>query len=135
MRHSAELRARLEAEITALESDLGRLRAALAALDGHEAPVPRQPVSRQPRRRAARRRARRSAEPSAATPVVPEGALTKLLGNSDGLSTAQLAQQSSGAPDQVLRLLKQLERSGRAHRTGNRRSTRWHAGRAPARSR
>jgi hypothetical protein len=130
MKNSAELRAQLQAGITALESDLNRLRAALAALDGHAAPV-----SRQPGRRSVRRPARRQAEPSPSTRVVPEGTLTKLLGDSDGLSTAQLAQQSSGAPDQVLRLLKELERSGRAHRTGNRRSTRWHAGRGPARSR
>lgn len=132
MTNSAELRVRLEAGITQLESDLDRLRAALAALDGHDTPAPRAP-----RRRVAARRPRRGADPAPAYQVVPEGKLTKLLGDGDGdgLSTAELAQQCSGAPDQVLRMLKELERSGRAHRTGNRRSTRWHAGRVAGRAR
>lgn len=140
MTNSAELRVRLEAGITQLESDLHRLRSALAALDGHDA-APRAPLDghdtapRASRRRVPTRRRRPVADPAAAYQVVPEGKLTKLLGDGDGLSTAELAQQCSGAPNQVLRMLKELERSGRAHRTGNRRSTRWHAGRVAGRAR
>ena len=130
MTNSAELRVRLETGITQLESDLDRLRAALAALDGNDTPAPRAP-----RGRVAMRRPRRGADPTPAYQVVPEGKLTKLLGDGKGLSTAELAQQCSGSPDQVLRMLKELERSGRAHRTGNRRSTRWHAGRVAGRAR
>jgi hypothetical protein len=130
MTNSAELRVRLETGITQLESDLDRLRAALAALDGNDTPAPRAP-----RQRVAARRRRRGTGPAAAYEVVPEGKLTRLLGDGKGLSTAELAQQCSGSPDQVLRMLKELERSGRAHRTGNRRSTRWHAGRVAGRSR
>jgi ribosomal protein L13E len=135
MTDSAELRVRLEAGIAALESDLDRLRAALTALNGHNAPAPRQS-----RRRTARRRPGRSADSAPAPQVAPaakapDGKLTKLLDDGNGLSTAELAKQMSGAPDKVLRMLKELEQAGRAHRTGNRRSTRWHAGRAPRRGR
>lgn len=121
MAYSAELKQRLEAGIQELEGDIARLRAALATLDGPSAPPGAGP----------RRRTQRPAGPAPARrdyDVVPAGKLTSLLSRSDGLSTAELAQQTNGAPDQVLELLKELEQAGRAHRSGVRRSTRWHAG-------
>jgi hypothetical protein len=127
MTNSAELRARLQSGIQDLESDLARLRAALAALDQSEPQSSQPRQARQPR---ARRRPR-AASTAPAPEVVPAGKLAKLLGDSDGLSTSQLAVQTGGAPDQVLAILKELEQAGQAHRTGNRRTTRWHSGKAP----
>ncbi len=118
MTHSTELRQRLDAGIHELESDIAKLRTAIAALDAAgygAAPAPR----RQPRRDVPRQ-----------YEVVPAGKLASLLSASDGVTTSELAQRTNGRPDQVLELLKELERAGRAHRSGNRRSTRWHAGAA-----
>lgn len=116
MTHSTKLRQRLEAGIQELESDIAKLRAAIAALDGDgTAPAPR----RQPRRDVTRQ-----------YEVVPAGKLASLLSASDGVTTSELAQWTNGRPNQVLELLKELEQAGRAHRSGNRRSTRWHAGTA-----
>lgn len=118
MTHSTELRQRLAAGIQELESDIAKLRAAIAALDADgdgTAPARR----RQPGRDVTRQ-----------YEVVPAGKLASLLSASDGVTTSELAQRTNGRPDQVLALLKELEQAGRAHRSGNRRSTRWHAGAA-----
>jgi hypothetical protein len=127
MSHSIELRQRLEAGITELEGDIAKLRSAIAALDAASAGGSSSSRSRP-------RRARRSSAPApAAREVVPSGKLTSLLSSAgDGLSTSELAHRTNGDPDQVLALLKELEQSGRARRSGTRRSTRWHsAGPAP----
>jgi hypothetical protein len=58
--------------------------------------------------------------------VVSAGALELLLSDADGVTTAQLAERASGDRDRVLVLLRELERSGRIRRSGQRRSTRWH---------
>jgi hypothetical protein len=58
--------------------------------------------------------------------VVPAGKLEVLLGASDGLRTTVLAEQASGDRDQVLTLLRELEKAGQVRRTGQRRGTRWH---------
>ena len=39
-----------------------------------------------------------------------------------------MARQTNGGHEQILSLLKELEQAGKAHRSGTRRSTRWHAG-------
>jgi hypothetical protein len=122
MSHTTELRQRLETGIRELEGDVAKLREAISALDA-AASAPSSPPAR---------RQRRSAPAQAAShDVVPSGKLVSLLaGSASGLSTSELAQKTNGDPDQVLGLLKELEQAGRTHRTGNRRSTRWHV--APA---
>ena len=59
--------------------------------------------------------------------VVPAGRLEALLSENGGLTTAALAERTNGNRDQVLTLLRELETAGRIRRTGQRRSTRWHA--------
>ena len=120
MSHSTELRSKLVQGIQELEADLGRLRSALAALDAGEAPV----GDRTAEHRAARRRSRRA--PGAE--VVPAGKIESLLRSSDGITTAELARETNGGHEQILSVLKELESAGKAHRSGTRRSTRWHAG-------
>jgi hypothetical protein len=120
MSHSTELRAKLVQGIQELESDLSRLRAALAALDG--APSASKPAAEPsaPRRRSRRR--------NQGTEVVPAGKIESLLASTDGITTAELARQTNGGHEQILSILKELEQAGKAHRSGTRRSTRWHAG-------
>ncbi len=68
-----------------------------------------------------RRRAARTAD------VVPAGRLESLLSENGGLTTSALAERTNGNRDQVLTLLRELEAAGRVRRTGQRRSTKWHA--------
>jgi DNA-binding IclR family transcriptional regulator len=58
---------------------------------------------------------------------VPAGRLEALLSENGGLTTSALAEQTKGDRDQVLTLLRELETAGRVRRSGQRRSTRWHA--------
>ena len=58
--------------------------------------------------------------------MVPAGKLTALLDGSAGMSTSELAQATNGKPDQVLALLRELEKADQIRRTGERRGTRWH---------
>jgi hypothetical protein len=53
--------------------------------------------------------------------------LESLLSDNGGLTTADLAERASGNRDHVLKLLRDMETAGRVRRTGQRRSTRWHA--------
>jgi hypothetical protein len=73
---------------------------------------------------AGRGRRRKSRPPSE---VVPAGKLEALLIAGDGLTTADLTEQTGGDRRQVLTLLRELEAAGRVRRTGERRSTRWYA--------
>jgi len=50
-----------------------------------------------------------------------------LLSENGGLTTSALAEQTNADRDQVLTLLRELESAGRIRRSGQRRSTRWHA--------
>ena len=59
--------------------------------------------------------------------VIPAGRLELLLSQDGGLTTTALAERTNGDRDQVLTLLRELEAAGRIRRTGQRRSTRWHA--------
>jgi hypothetical protein len=58
--------------------------------------------------------------------LVPAGKLEVLLGASEGVTTASLAEHASGDRNQVLSLLRELEAAGRVRRSGERRGTRWH---------
>jgi DNA-binding IclR family transcriptional regulator len=58
---------------------------------------------------------------------VPAGKLEVLLAAGDGVTTTALAEQTNGDREQVLTLLRELEAAGRVRRSGERRSTRWHA--------
>jgi hypothetical protein len=120
MSHSSELRTKLVQGIQELESDLGRLRAALAALDGGSSSSRPAAEPGAPRRRSRRR--------NHGTEVVPAGKIESLLGATDGITTAELARETNGGHEQILSILKELEQAGKAHRSGTRRSTRWHAG-------
>ena len=120
MSHTTELRTKLVQGIQELESDLGRLRAALAALDGGSSSSKPAPESSAPRRRSRRR--------NQGTEIVPAGKIESLLEANDGITTAELARQTNGGHEQILSILKELEQAGKAHRSGTRRSTRWHAG-------
>lgn len=70
---------------------------------------------------------KRRARTAAGTDVVPAGRLEVLLSENGGLTTSALAERTNGSRDQVLTLLRELESAGRIRRTGQRRSTRWHA--------
>jgi hypothetical protein len=120
MSHSSELRTKLVQGIQELESDLGRLRAALAALDGGSSSSKPAAESGAPRRRSRQR--------NHGTEIVPAGKIESLLGSTDGITTAELARETNGGHEQILSILKELEQAGKAHRSGTRRSTRWHAG-------
>lgn len=126
MSHSSELRAKLVQGIQELESDLGRLRAALAALDGGSSSSKPAAEPSAPRRRSRRR--------NQGTEIVPAGKIESLLGSTDGITTAELARETNGGHEQILSILKELEQAGKAHRSGTRRSTRWHAGAGPTRA-
>jgi hypothetical protein len=75
---------------------------------------------------------RRRAQPKAAnagtgTEVVPAGKLEAMLAQHDGITTSELAKLTNGRADHVLALLREMESTGRARRSGERRGTRWHA--------
>jgi hypothetical protein len=81
------------------------------------------PASRHSRVRAKSKRSpkRRSAD------VVAAGQLELLLTEHDGMTTSTLAERANGNRDQILSALRELEAAGRIRRSGQRRSTRWHA--------
>jgi hypothetical protein len=120
MSHSSELRTKLVQGIQELESDLDRLRGALAALDGGSYASRAVAEPGAPRRRSRRR--------NHGSEIVPAGKIESLLAAHDGITTAELARETNGGHEQILSLLKELEQAGKAHRSGTRRSTRWHAG-------
>jgi hypothetical protein len=120
----------IENRLRELNQEIETLTAARTALDGQEdrpaasAPPPAvTPVRR--RSTAARKRPGRRA--AAAPEIVPAGKLESLLSENGGLTTSVLTERTNGDRDQVLTLLRELEAAGRIRRSGQRRSTRWHA--------
>jgi predicted Rossmann fold nucleotide-binding protein DprA/Smf involved in DNA uptake len=132
MSTTEDLRRSLQARLEELEREASRVRDALQALDGgspkpratEASPEPPPATITKPTRTRRTRRKKVQAQP---TEVVPAGKLEKLLAQSDGISTADLAKQAHAEPDQVLALLRELEAAGKVRRTGQRRGTRWHA--------
>ncbi len=71
--------------------------------------------------------AKRKATSNATTPtsaVTEEGVLKHLT--PEGVKATDLRAKLKGSEAQILRRLKQLEASGKARRSGERRATRWH---------
>jgi hypothetical protein len=59
--------------------------------------------------------------------IVTGERLELLLSENGGMTTSVLVERSGVSRDQILALLRELEAAGRIRRTGQRRSTRWHA--------
>jgi hypothetical protein len=119
----------IENRLRELNQEIETLTAARTALDGRDAgPAASAPAAATPvRRRSTARRARSRRRSARAVEVVPAGRLESLLSENGGLTTSTLAEQTNGDRDQVLTLLRELEAAGRIRRSGQRRSTRWHA--------
>ncbi len=128
----------IENRLRELNQEIETLTAARSALDGREAgpaasSAPAATPESAPRRTrrgstAGRGRSRRRAARAArAAEVVPAGRLEMLLSENGGLTTSTLAERTNGDRDQILTLLRELEAAGRVRRSGQRRSTRWHA--------
>jgi hypothetical protein len=122
----------IENRLRELNREIDTLTAARSALDGREAEAAQRPRVAAARSAGAptparRARSARRAKSRAGTDVVPAGRLEALLSENGGLTTSALAEQTNGDRDQVLTLLRELETAGRVRRTGQRRSTRWHA--------
>jgi hypothetical protein len=126
----------IENRLRELNQEIDTLTAARSALDGPDAAPTKRPRAAASRPEVASARAasparraqsRRRAKSRAGTEVVPAGRLEALLSENGGLTTSALAEQTKGDRDQVLTLLRELETAGRVRRSGQRRSTRWHA--------
>jgi hypothetical protein len=123
----------IENRLRELNQEIKTLAAARSALGNGEAAPTRRPASTAARPAASRRSSgrrlgsKRRARTAAGTDVVPAGRLEVLLSENGGLTTSALAERTNGSRDQVLTLLRELESAGRIRRTGQRRSTRWHA--------
>ena len=112
----------IENRLRELNQEIESLTAARTALDGREdGPAASAPPVRR------KRTARRARRATRAVDVVPAGRLEVLLSENGGLTTSALAERTNGDRDQVLTLLRELESAGRIRRSGQRRSTRWHA--------
>jgi hypothetical protein len=111
----------IDARIEQLNSDITSLEDARSALAANGAATAAPSPAR---RRAKPKRRRRQA--TARKPLTAETA-EHLLAERDGLTTAAIAEQADADRDQVLLLLRELERTQRVRRTGQRRATRWHA--------
>jgi hypothetical protein len=109
----------IDQRLTEAKVEIARLEGARQALIPSDAPAVA-PKPRRARRQTKRRNSVRRTE------VVPAGKLTALLDGSDGMSTSELAKASAGRPDQILALLRELEKADQVRRTGQRRGTRWH---------
>jgi hypothetical protein len=108
----------LTAARSALDREASRPSASVAAAVAPAAAAPARP---------SRRRSRRRVRAAAVAEVVPAGRLESLLSENGGLTTSALTERTNGNRDQVLTLLRELEAAGRVRRSGQRRSTRWHA--------
>lgn len=109
----------IDGQIRDVQKTIASLEAARSRLVDGAVPSPA------PARRRTARRTR--AAKSKSTQVVPAGVLARLLIASPGLTTSALANAAGADRDQVLALLKEMERAGDARRTGARAGTRWFA--------
>jgi len=117
---TTEIVTSIDQRLTEAKAEIVQLEGARdALLNGTVAGTTQKPA-RTPRKPARRRAAAPKYD------VVPAGKLTTVLDGAAGMSTAQLAQATNGKPDQILALLRELERTDQIRRTGQRRATRWH---------
>jgi hypothetical protein len=118
----------VEGRIRELNAEIASLQAARSALTSSGAPPTRveTPTAKRPLRHKPTSRTA-GTKPSRNTGVLLADTAERMLAESDGLTTAALAMQAEANRDQVLALLRGLEVARRIRRTGQRRSTRWHA--------
>jgi hypothetical protein len=117
---NTDIVANIDQRLSQAKAEIAQLQSARQALlNGGPAAVKRKPRGL-PRKTTPRKTARRGNE------VVPAGKLTALLDGSAGLSTSELAKATNGRADQILALLRELEKTDQIRRTGERRGTRWH---------
>jgi hypothetical protein len=114
-----------------IDDRLGYLSREITALEGARAvlvPGGAKPKVARPSRPRSRPAVGPSARRRTSTKMNVLGAETAehLLTESDGVTTAALAERAGAMRDQVLDLLRKLESAGRVRRTGQRRGTRWH---------
>jgi hypothetical protein len=118
----------IDSRLRALREEIEALGAARAALDESDSAAgersmngggeARPPAARTPRRGRRQRRVR---------VTVTADTLERLLSQTAGLSTSELAERAGGDRDRILTVLRELEAAGRIRRAGQRRGTRWHA--------
>lgn len=115
----------IDGRIEHLHSEISSLEAARSALTANGA-APTASSTAQSSPKPKRPRRQKTAGKTLAKPLAADTA-EQLLANSDGMTTAALAEQAGAGRDQVLLLLRELEQARRVRRTGQRRGTRWHA--------
>jgi hypothetical protein len=108
-----DLKASLETQLRAAESDIERLRAAIAILDDEPKAAEPKPAVRKP-----------AAKSSRMTATVPLGKIVAAIKKQPGMTTTTLANQLGGDQGQILDLLKEQE-GKQVRREGERRGTRW----------
>lgn len=118
----------IDGRIRELNSEISTLEQARSALKQNgSAPSPSRRPEAKPvvRRRATTKRTRRKT--TSKRSVLLADTAERMLVEHDGLTTGALAKEAEADRDQVLTLLRELEAARRVRRTGQRRSTRWHA--------
>jgi hypothetical protein len=117
---NTEIVASIDRRLTEAKAEIAQLEGARQALINSDAPAVTPKPRRVPRKTTRRKAVRRDNE------VVPAGKLTALLDGAAGMSTSELAKATNGRRDQILALLRELEKTDQIRRTGERRGTRWH---------
>jgi hypothetical protein len=110
----------IDLRLTEAKAEIAQLEGARQALINGDAPAVKPQAPRVPRKTTPRKTVGRGSA------VVPAGKLTALLDGSAGMSTSELAKATNGRPDQILALLRELEKTDQIRRSGQRRGTRWH---------
>lgn len=116
----------IDGRIEHANSEISSLEAARSALTANGAAATEASTAESRPKPKKRRRQKAARKPLARKPLTAETA-EQLLANSDGMTTAALAERAGAGRDQVLLMLRELEQARRVRRTGQRRATRWHA--------
>ena len=118
--NTADIVASIDQRLIQTKAEIAQLEGARRALIDGAAPAAT------PKPRPAPRTSKRRPAARPRYEIVPAGKLTALLDGSEGMSTPELAKATNGKPDQILALLRELEKTDQIRRTGQRRATRWH---------